>query len=73
MTGGFLGLVKKKGTHQIVHLTFSGQIDPTHARKWNESIAELNALFGHNVMGVTIKGDPTPPGYGKMVAKRSKK
>ena len=66
-------MVKKTGAPQIVHLTFSGQIDPKHARKWNESVAELNALFGHNVMGVTIKGDPTPPRYGKMVAKSRKK
>jgi hypothetical protein len=72
MSGGYIKS-QKKGEHQVVHFTFAGPIDPKHAQKWNESLAEFKALFGHGLTGITIKGDSTPPKYGKMVAKRSKK
>jgi hypothetical protein len=72
MSGGYIK-AQKKGQHQVVHFTFAGQMDPKHAQKWNESLAEFKALFGHNLTGITIKGDPTPPKFGRMVAKRSKK
>jgi hypothetical protein len=72
MSGGYIRR-QKKGQHQVVHFTFAGQIDQKHADKWNASLAEFKALLGHNLTGITIKGDDTPPKYGKMVAKKMKK
>jgi hypothetical protein len=72
MSGGYIK-PQKKGQHQVVHFTFAGQIDAKHAQKWNESLAEFKALLGHNLTGITIKGDDTPPKFGRMVAKKMKK
>jgi hypothetical protein len=72
MSGGYIK-PQRKGDHQVVHFTFAGPIEGKHADKWNKSLAEFKALFGHNLTGITIKGDKTPPKYGRLVAKHSKK
>jgi len=62
MSGGFIK-PQKEGEHQIVTFTFIGPIDRDKVKKWNESLAKLKKMFGLNLAGITVKGDPTPAEY----------
>jgi hypothetical protein len=59
MSGGYIK-PQKPGEHQVVHFHFSGEISEKDAADWNNDIRRFKRLFGPNVSGVTIKGDPTP-------------
>ena len=59
MSGGYIK-PQKNGEHQIVVFTFAGELKAADVKKWNEAIVTLKGTFGPNVMGITVKGDPTP-------------
>jgi hypothetical protein len=59
MSGGFLN-PQKEGEHQIVTFTFIGRIDPGRVKKWNANLAKIKKLFKNNLVGITVRGDPTP-------------
>lgn len=62
MSGGFIK-PQKEGEHQIVTFTFIGRIDRDMVERWNESLAKLKKMFGANLAGITVRGDPTPAQY----------
>ena len=59
MSGGFLN-PQSEGEHQIVTFTFIGRIDARKVKKWNDQLAKIKKLFKGNLVGITVKGDPTP-------------
>ena len=59
MSGGYLRL-QKSGEHQVVIFTFAGEISRADKERWDQAVLELKQMFGPKVMGVTLKGDPTP-------------
>jgi hypothetical protein len=59
MSGGFIK-PQKKGDHQVVIFTFTGELRKEHVGEWEEKILHLKKLFGPNLTGITMKGDPTP-------------
>ncbi len=59
MSGGYIK-AQKTGEHQIVVFTFAGELKAADVKKWNDAVLALKTTFGPNVMGITIKGDPTP-------------
>ena len=59
MSGGFLN-PQTEGEHQIVTFTFIGRIAPAKVKVWNQQLAKLKRLFKGNLVGITVRGDPTP-------------
>jgi hypothetical protein len=59
MSGGYIK-PQKTGEHQLVVFTFAGELKSADVKQWNEAVLALKKTFGPNIMGVTIKGDPTP-------------
>ena len=72
MSGGFLK-PQKEGEHQIVTFTFIGRIDPGKVKKWNDQLAKLKRLFRGNLVGITVRGDPTPAEFMPKSSKPKKK
>lgn len=70
MSGGFIN-PQKEGEHQIVTFTFIGRMDTNKVRAWNNALAKLKKQFRGNLVGITVKGDPTPPEF--MPKRRPKK
>jgi len=62
MSGGFIA-PQRDGDHQVVIFTFAGQIDQPDVDQWNNTIRDLKQVFGSRLMGVTIKGESTPPQF----------
>jgi hypothetical protein len=55
MSGGGIGNQKNEDDRQVVVFTFSGQLDETDVKAWNDAIGALLTQFGDRVTGVTIK------------------
>ena len=64
MSGGYIGQ-QAEGGHQVVIFTFLGALKPDGVRQWNDVILELKRMFGPNLVGLTIKSQPTPPSLRK--------
>lgn len=62
MSGGFINS-QKEGEHQIVTFTFFGPMDTKKVKEWNDALAKLKKRFKANLVGITVRGDPTPPEY----------
>ncbi len=60
MSGGY---IKSQGgsEHQVVIFTFAGRLAQEKVNAWNAAVYDLKVRFGVNVMGVTLKGERTPP------------
>jgi hypothetical protein len=64
MSGGYID-AQGDYDHQIVTFTFKGKLDPANVEQWNQEIRKLKTQFAAHVVGITVKGQPTPPKYRK--------
>jgi hypothetical protein len=73
MSGGVIDEQTEKGEHQVVIFTFAGVLSAEECREWNTQIVKLKNRFGARIMGVTIKGEKTPPEFLQRRSRRRKK
>lgn len=59
MSGGFIEL-QQAGDHQVVTFTFIGEITAEKRAQWNQAILDLKEKFAPNLVGVTVRANPTP-------------
>ena len=45
-----------QGEQQMVVFTFSGEIHPEQRDEWNRALSHLKGVFGHHLVGFTMKG-----------------
>jgi hypothetical protein len=68
MSGGVIR-PQKSGEHQTVIFTFAGPLSKSQAEQWNQEIVKLKAMLEDDehgkvkLIGITIRGDTTPPKY----------
>jgi hypothetical protein len=60
MSGGYIH-PQGKFEHQVVIFTFAGDLPPANVNAWNDAVRDLKVRFKDHVIGVTIKGERTPP------------
>ena len=60
MSDGYLR-AQGKGAHQVIIFTFAGELPRAHVDAWNAAIRDLKVRFKDHVVGVTLKGERTPP------------
>ena len=72
MSGGFLN-PQAEGDHQIVTFTFIGRISPAKVKVWNNQLAKIKKLFAGNLVGITVRGDPTPAEFMPNKPRKPKK
>jgi hypothetical protein len=59
VSGGFLAR-QQQGEHQVVILTFAGELTAAQVTAWNEALGGLKIQMGPRMMAVTIKGEKSP-------------
>jgi hypothetical protein len=69
MSGGYIH-PQGKFEHQVVIFTFAGGLSQANVKAWNDAVRDLKTRFKGQVMGVTVKGEPTPS---KMRPSKKKK
>jgi hypothetical protein len=64
MSSGFVDVQAQQWGHKVVIITIKGAITQAQATAWNTKMDELKAIFGNNLIAVTLVGEDTPPGHG---------
>lgn len=63
MSSGFVSNQNQWG-HKVVIITIKGAITQAQRDAWNTKMDELKAIFGNNLIAVTLEGEDTPVGHG---------